>query len=49
MPINADFELANVVLANEQHMDIIKWLVNHTKITFKMYKDCAKVSSIAKS
>ena len=50
MPINKDSELANVVLANEQHMDILqndKQII--LKITFKMYKDCAKVSSIAKS
>ena len=26
MPINTDFELANVVLANEQHIDILKMI-----------------------
>ena len=42
-------ESANVVLANEKHMDILKMRSNHTKITVKMYKNCAQVSSMAES
>ena len=28
MPINTDSESANVVLANEQHMDVLKMISN---------------------
>ena len=50
MPIDMDSESANVVLANEQHMDILKMISkSYKKITFKMYQNCAKVTSIAKS
>ena len=48
MPIKTT-ELANVVLANLQHMDTLKMISKSYPNYFKMYEDPAKVSYIAKS